>query len=88
MDRYEPYYATDTDGVHFHVLIDGEFVQAYVSRNTLAIGFGRALDDGNSAVAEFHAHKKVLEAAVMRRVHADGPETVILELYELTGREP
>lgn len=82
MERYEPYYADDTDGVHFQVCVDGCYVQAHVGRTVLARRYGVVIDTPG-CVAAYLAHKTELDEAVVRRVRLEGPETVVLQLAEL-----
>lgn len=82
MDRYDPYYAQDTDGVHFAVDVDGRFVQAYISRRVLALAYG-ATAPGQDSLDAYLAHCGAIDAAVRRRVRLRGPETVIVQPEEL-----
>lgn len=82
MDRYDPYYAQDTDGVHFAVDVDGQFVQAYISRSVLGLAYG-ATAPGQDCLDAYVAHCGVIDAAVRRRVRLCGPETVIVQPEEL-----
>lgn len=82
MDRYEPYYAEDTDGVHFQVLVGGTHVQAYVSRLLLTRCCGTCVAPA-ACVAVYLENRRSIDAAVERRVMRDGPETVVLKFLEL-----
>jgi hypothetical protein len=82
MDRYDPYYAQDTDGVHFQVNVDGVFVQAYVSRTILHIAYGSS-EPRAQCLATYLEHREDIDSAVRRRVHAIGPETVLVRQHEI-----
>ncbi len=82
MDRFEPYFADDTDGVHFQVCIDGQFVQAYVARAVLEQVFGISAR-GRDCVDVYLRHRAAIDAAVMRRVRVEGPETVLVRAVEI-----
>lgn len=82
MDRYDPYYAQDTDGVHFQVNVYGVFVQAYVSRTILHIAYGSS-EPRAQCLATYLKHREDVDAAVRRRVHAFGPETVLVRQHEI-----
>lgn len=84
MRRYEPYFAGDTDGVHFQVCVDGTYVQAYVGRQVLARSFGLAAD-ATDWVAVYQANRSHIDECVARRVKRDGFDTVILRLDELAA---
>lgn len=82
MDRYDPYYAQDTDGVHFQVNVYGVFVQAYVSRTILHIAYGSS-EPRAQCLATYLEHCEDIVRAVRRRVHAFGPETVLVRRHEI-----
>lgn len=82
MDHYDPYYAEDTDGVHFAVDVDGRLVQAYISRAVLAQTYG-AGEPGQVCLAVYRAHCRVIDEVVRRRVRKQGPETVLVAADEL-----
>ena len=82
MMEFEPYFADDTDGVHFQVCVDGIDVLAHVGRQVLARRYGADLQKCD-CVALFVAHRAELMSAAVRHVRAQGPETVILRLAEL-----
>lgn len=82
MDFYDPYYAPDTDGVHFAVDVDGRLVQAYIGRPVLARVYG--VDEACGAcLAAYRVHRKAIDEAVRCRVRARGPETVLVVAEEL-----
>jgi hypothetical protein len=82
VNRYDPYYAQDTEGIHFEVCVDGVFVQAHAGAALLAARFasGGAAPD---LMTLFASHRAELECAVRRRVRAKGAETVILRQIDL-----
>ena len=80
--HFDPYYAEDTDGIHFEVCVDGVFVQAHAGADLLTSRFA-ARDRTLDVMALFMRHRADLERAVKRRVRAEGPETVILHLSDL-----
>jgi len=82
MQRYDPYFAQDTDGVHFAVDVDGRLVQAYIGRRVLAQTCG-VDEPGLPCVAAYQAHRDAIDEAVRRRVRTRGPETVLLLAEEL-----
>lgn len=82
MDRYDPYFAAETDGVHFQVEVDGAFVQAYVSRANLSTAYGPCAP-GAPCLAAYLAHRAEIDAVVERRVRAFGPETVLVRRGEI-----
>lgn len=84
MVRYEPYFADDTDGVHFQVCVDGTYVYAHAGRQVLARSFGIVAHDADW-IAVYWKHRSVIDACVVRRVRRDGFETVILRLDELAA---
>lgn len=84
MDRYEPYFAADTDGVHFQVCANGQFVQAFIARTVLG-QVDRAVSPGRGCVDAYLSHRAVIDAAVLRRVSVHGPETVLVKAIELSA---
>ena len=78
----EPYYADDTQGVHFQVRVGEYIVQAHVSGRLLARTWGEPEQPGDW-LSVWHAHRGVLEAAVVRRVHDRSRETVVLQARDL-----
>ncbi|MBL8343845.1 MAG: DUF1488 family protein [Rubrivivax sp.] len=82
MQRYEPYYAEDTNGVHFEVCVDGLPVQAYVAGAVLAGAYG-PMAPGSECVSAYLAHRTLIDAVVVRRVHAEGRDTILLRLVDL-----
>lgn len=82
MERYEPYFAEDTDGVHLEVFAEGHFVQAYVSREILSRACGTLLSRGE-CVGVCLRFRDRIEGAVIRRVREQGRETVIVRFEEL-----
>lgn len=82
MDLFEPYFADDTQGVHFGVLIDGLFILAHVGRRVLAERFGVAAE-GSGWVAVYLAHQHEIDSVVTAQVRANGPDTVIIRLQDL-----
>lgn len=85
MPRYDPYYADDTRGVHFEVLVDGLYVQAYVAQAVLLATYGVATT-GTECVNAYLAHRVAINQVVMSRVRANGHETVLVQADELTPR--
>lgn len=82
MEPFEPYFAEDTQGVHFGVWVDGRYVLAHVGRHVLAARFG-VTAEGQSWVAVYLAHQSAIDSVVTAQVRANGPETVILSLQDL-----
>ncbi len=84
--RFEPYYADDTDGVHFLVQVDGVDIWAHVGCGLLQARYGRAsrMED---CLRLFARHRAEIESAVACRVRQDGPEAVILRSKDLSGIE-
>jgi hypothetical protein len=82
MDAYEPHFVADTDGVHFLVRVDDQFVQSYVGRAVLSEVYGLCAP-GSDRVAAYLRHSGVIDAAVARRVHKEGRETVLVQASEL-----
>lgn len=87
MPRYDPYYADDTRGVHFEVLVDGHYVQAYVAKAVLLATYGIATT-GTECVNAYLAHRVAINKVVVSRVLAHGRETVLVQADELapTGK--
>ena len=81
MERYEPYYAQDTDGVHFQVNVDGVFVQAYVSRTILHIAYGSS-EPRAQCLATYLEHREDIDSAieVFTRINTGGS---VLTLFEI-----
>ncbi|MBX3618988.1 MAG: DUF1488 family protein [Rhizobacter sp.] len=77
MDQFEPYFAEDTQGVHFGVCVDGQLILAFVGRRALSERFGVAAEV-HGWVAVYRAHQPEIDAIVTAKVRANGPETVIL----------
>lgn len=84
MDRYDPYFSQDTDGVHFQVCADGQFVQAYVGRAALSKVCG-AVRPGPDCLSAYVRHRAEIEAAVVRRVRLEGPETVLVQAADFAS---
>ena len=82
MTHYDPYYAEDTDGIHFEVCVAGVFVQAHAGAALLTECFAAA-DENPDVMAIFTRHRAELEQAVNRKVRAAGPETVVLRRIDL-----
>jgi hypothetical protein len=86
-DRYEPYFCEETDGVHFQVLVDDDYVQAYVSRALLERrylqGGGPAAGMAERCIEVVARHRAALDAAVERRARREGPDTVLLRFADL-----
>jgi hypothetical protein len=80
--RYPPYYADDTDGVHFEVESDGTYVQAHLGRTVMIVHY-QLKPEFRDWVSVYHAHKEELDACVSRRVRKEGRDTVILLLNDL-----
>jgi hypothetical protein len=78
----EPYFASDTRGVHFQVRIDGVAVWAHIAQSVLAWHYGPPphTDDW---VGVYKAHRDEIDACVARRVRQEGPELVIVHLQDL-----
>jgi hypothetical protein len=80
--RYPPYYAEDTDGVHFEVEFEGSYFQAHLGRTVMIVHF--QLDPSfRDWVSVYWAHKDELEACVVRRIRQIGRDTIILRLADL-----
>ena len=84
MPRYDPYYADDTRGVHFEVLVDGHYVQAYVAQAVLLATYYGIATTGTECVNAYLAHRVAINQVVMSRVRAHGQETVLVQADELT----
>ena len=82
MDAYEPTFVADTDGVHSLVCVDGQFVQSYVGRAVLSQVYGICAP-GSECIAAYLRHRGAIDAAVVRRVHKAGRETVLVQATEL-----
>ena len=82
MDSFEPYFADDTQGVHFGVRVDGQLILAHVGRRVLAERFGVSAD-GHGWVTVYLAHQQVIDSVVTAQAKANGPETVVLRLQDL-----
>lgn len=82
VNRYDPYYAQDTEGIHFEVCVDGVFVQAHAG-SALLMAQSAAGGAAPDLMTLFVSHRAELERAVRRRVRAKGPETVILRQIDL-----
>lgn len=82
MNRFDPYYAEDTDGVHFEVEVEGQWVLAYVGRKILHQAYG-PIESKAQCLATYLEHRARIEAAARRRVLADGQETVLLRRQEI-----
>ena len=78
----EPYFASDTRGVHFQVCIDGVAVWAHVAQSVLAWHYG-PLPHGADWVGVYKAHCGEIDACVVRRVRQEGPDLVIVHLHDL-----
>lgn len=82
MPRYDPYYADDTCGVHFEVLVDGHYVQAYVAQSVLSATYGIGTT-GAECVTAYLTHRIAINQVVVSRVRVSGPETVLVQAGEL-----
>lgn len=82
MKRYAPYYADDTDGVHFEVKFEGSYIQAHLSRSVMAVHY-RLDPNFRDWVAVYLAHKDELDGCVVRRILRGGRDTIILRLSDL-----
>lgn len=81
MEPFEPYFADDTQGVHFWVWVDGQLILAHVGRHVLAGRFVMGAED-QGWVAVYLAHRPEIDSVVAAQVRANGPETVILRLQD------
>lgn len=79
-----PYYADDTEGVHFEVRVGNAYVQAYISHRALSQLCG-LLAPGDDCVAAYVSNREAIDAAVNRRVRTKGPETVLVQVSEVLG---
>ena len=82
MERYEPYYADDTQGVHFEVGVDGTYVQAHVSKQVMTLRYGLPVGF-REWVDAYRAHKEEINACVVRTAKSYGRTIVILQLKDL-----
>jgi hypothetical protein len=82
MGQDDPYFAQDTDGVHFQVCVDGADVWAYVERDALARRYSAPMNTLDW-VAVYRAHREEIDACVARRVRLAGAEIIILRLRDL-----
>jgi hypothetical protein len=78
----EPYFASDTRGVHFQVRIDGVAVWAHIAQSVLAWHYG-PVPRSDDWVGVYKAHRDEIDACVARRVREHGPELVIVRLHDL-----
>lgn len=85
MKAYDPYYASDTDGVHFPVEVDGMLVQGYVSRRVLQFAYGVSLSSSH-CLSAYLEHRVEIDSAVRRRVAIHGPESVLVRRSEIGSR--
>lgn len=83
MPRYYPYYADDTRGVHFEVLVDGHCVQAYIAQAVISATYGIGTT-GIECVNAYLAYRVAINQVATSRVRADGHETVLVQADELT----
>lgn len=83
MQPHEPYYAEDTDGVHFMVDVDGHLVQAYLGRAVIEQVYG-TVERCEACIDVYLAHQAVVDGAVVRHARAKGPETVLVKAFDLS----
>lgn len=83
MQPNEPYYADDTNGVHFEVCVDGLPVHAYVAAAVLARVYG-PVAPGSDCVSAYLSNRDPIDAVVVRRVRSEGRDTILLRLTDLT----
>ncbi len=83
MDQFEPYYADDTQGVHFGVWFEGQVILAHVGRRILSDRFGMTAE-GHGWVAIYLDHRIEIDRVVTAIAQENGRETVILRLQDLT----
>ena len=81
--HFTPYFAPDTDGVHFEVCVDGKWSLAYVGRQVLELRYGLTVAPVD-CLTVFHEHRANLVEAAEQRIKFRGPETVILQLHDLS----
>jgi hypothetical protein len=84
--RFEPYYAEDTDGVHFLVEVDEVDIWAHIGCGLLEDRYGCA-SRPEDCLRVFARHRAEIESAVARRVRQDGPEAVIVRSGDLSSSE-
>ena len=84
MAHFTPYFAPDTDGVHFEVCVDGKWSPAHVGRPVLERRYGLAIAPAD-CLTVFHQYLVDIVGAAERRIKFRGPETVVLQLHDLNG---
>ena len=82
MERVEPYYAEDTDGVHFQVLLGAPLVRAYAGRDLLLKRYGPPAP-GNDWVTVYLRHRREIDRCAERIAGRQEQDTVILRLHDL-----
>lgn len=85
MKAYDPYFAADTDGVHFLVEVDGLLVQGYVSRRVLQFAYGVS-HSSSRCLSTYLEHRAEIDAAVRSRVAVHGPECVLVRRSEIGSK--
>jgi hypothetical protein len=84
MDHFEPYFAVDTEGVHFAVLVDDKHeVWAYAG-SELLVALGSTSSTERECLRQFHLRREQMVAAVVRRVRREGLEVVILRASDFS----
>ena len=81
--HFTPYFAPDTDGVHFEVCVDGKWSLAHVGRQILERRYELTVAPSD-CLAVFHQHRTDIVEAAEQRVKFRGPETVILRVHDLS----
>lgn len=88
MQRHRPYFAKDTDGVHFQVAVDGAPVWAHVGRDVLIRRYGTPSAAQPDWVALYLDHQKELDACVSRLAGRDAGDIVIVRFTDLATDQP
>ena len=83
--RFDPHYTEDTAGVNFQVSVDGSFVSAYIAAKVLAARYPSRRTSVDW-LGTFLLHQQEISRAVARRVRAKGPETVFVQVRDLSTR--
>ena len=81
--HFTPYFALDTDGVHFEVCVDGKWSLAHVGRPVLERRYGLTIAP-SACLAVFHQHIIDIVEAAEQRIKFRGAETVILQVHDLS----
>ena len=84
MLRFRPYFSDDTDGVHFEVCVDGQWVLAHVGRQVLARHYGVRVEASN-CLTVFQDHCADIVETAAQHATLKGRQTVILQLTDFAA---